>query len=147
MCSVLFGVNLGRCVTVLLCACRLQFSWIGESAIALWGYTAGSPVPGMGPDGTGGDQPRFTSILYNVAHEVGIWEKQSSFFFQAESCQTLIMGNMYVAREGLQWRHPEYLCVHVFARAAFTTVRERVSTSTVSMSVGCTGRGVVTSFV
>jgi hypothetical protein len=48
----------------------------------------------MGPDGTGGDQPRFTTIGYNFAHEVGIWEKQSSFFFQAKSCQTLIIGNM-----------------------------------------------------
>ena len=27
-----------------------EFRWIGESAIALWGFGAGSPVPGMGPD-------------------------------------------------------------------------------------------------
>lgn len=27
-----------------------EFRWLGESAIALWGYGAGSPIPGMGPD-------------------------------------------------------------------------------------------------
>ena len=25
-----------------------EFSWIGETAISQWGYTDGSPVPGMG---------------------------------------------------------------------------------------------------
>jgi hypothetical protein len=73
-----------------------QFSWIGDTVIALWGDTTGSGVDGYGWDGTQGTQPRFTSILNNFAHEFGIWEKQSSFFFQAKSCQTLIMGNMCV---------------------------------------------------
>ena len=27
-----------------------EFRWLGESGIALWGFGAGSPVPGMGPD-------------------------------------------------------------------------------------------------
>jgi hypothetical protein len=39
---------------------RSEFAWLGETCVALWGYTRGSPVPGMGPDTTGGDQPRGT---------------------------------------------------------------------------------------
>ena len=35
-------------------------------------------------------------MQYNFVHELGIWEKQSSFLFQAKSCQTLVMGNMCV---------------------------------------------------
>ena len=73
-----------------------EFAWIGDTAIAQWGYTSGvSAVPGMGWDGTDGNQPRFSNILYNFAHELGIWEKQSSFYFQAKSCQNLLRGNIF----------------------------------------------------
>ena len=72
-----------------------EFVWIGDTAIASWGYTSGTNVPGMGWDGTDGNQPRFNRILYNFVHELGIWEKQSSFYFQAKSCQNLIMGNIF----------------------------------------------------
>ena len=72
-----------------------EFVWIGDTAIAQWGYTSGANVTGMGWDGTDGNQPRFSRILYNFAHELGIWEKQSSFYFQAKSCQNLIMGNIF----------------------------------------------------
>jgi hypothetical protein len=34
---------------------------------------------------------------YNFVHELGIWEKQSSFYFQAKSCQNLLMGNVWVS--------------------------------------------------
>ena len=57
---------------------RNEFVWIGSTAIALWGDTKGTNVTGMGWDGTDGNQPRFIRILYNFAHELGIWEKQSS---------------------------------------------------------------------
>ncbi len=72
-----------------------EFVWIGDSAIAQWGYTSGANVTGMGWDGTDGNQPRYSRILYNFAHELGIWEKQSSFYFQAKSCQNLLMGNIF----------------------------------------------------
>ena len=72
-----------------------EFVWIGDSAIAQWGYTSGTDIPGMGWDGTDGNQPRYSRILYNFAHELGIWEKQSSFYFQAKSCQNLLMGNIF----------------------------------------------------
>lgn len=49
-----------------------EFAWIGDNTIAQWGNTAGSPVYGMGPDGTNGDQPRGSIIKGNWVHEVGI---------------------------------------------------------------------------
>ena len=39
---------------------RNEFVSIGESAVSQWGYTDGSPVPGMGLDATAGNQPRGT---------------------------------------------------------------------------------------
>lgn len=74
---------------------RNEFVWIGDTAIASWGYTSGSIVKGMGWDGTDGNQPRFNRILYNFVHELGIFEKQSSFYFQAKSCQNTIKGNIF----------------------------------------------------
>ena len=71
-----------------------EFVWIGDSAITQWGDTTGISFPNspndtttMGYDGTQGNQPRGTFIGYNFVHELGIWEKQSSFYFQAKSCQ------------------------------------------------------------
>ena len=64
---------------------RNEFVWIGSTAIALWGDTKGTNVTGMGWDGTDGNQPRFIRILYNFAHELGIWEKQSSLIISRQS--------------------------------------------------------------
>lgn len=47
-----------------------------------------------GPDGRGGDQPRGTVVTHNVAHEIGLFEKQSSFYFQAVSAQANISNNV-----------------------------------------------------
>lgn len=74
---------------------RNEFVWIGDTAIASWGYTTGSSVEGMGWDGTDGNQPRFNQIHHNFVHELGIFEKQSSFYFQAKSCQNNITGNIF----------------------------------------------------
>ena len=60
-----------------------EFSWLGASAIAGWGYTDEN-------DGMAGLQPRFTYILRNIAREIGIIEKQSSFWFQAKACLTQV---------------------------------------------------------
>lgn len=72
-----------------------EFVWIGDSAIASWGYTSGTEVYGFGWDGTDGNQPRGTQIVGNFVHELGIWEKQSSFYFQAKTCQTHIERNIF----------------------------------------------------
>lgn len=76
---------------------RNEFAWLGSTAIAQWGYTktVDESAPGMGWDGTDGNQPRFSNISYNFAHELGIWEKQSSFYTQAKSCQSLITNNIF----------------------------------------------------
>ena len=75
---------------------KCEFAWIGDSAIASWGYTSGIPkVPGAGWDGTDGNHPRFNQITLNLVREIGIWEKQSSFYFQAKSCMNNIQGNIH----------------------------------------------------
>ncbi len=75
----LSGYTRGAAIT------RSEFFNIGETAIASWGYTDGSPVPGMGFDATAGNQPRGTLVSQCLAHEVGQWTKQNSFIFQSES--------------------------------------------------------------
>lgn len=79
-----------------------ELSWIGGTAIAAWGSTTqgrgGGNVTlpeGVGIDGTTGNQPRGTKIMGNVIREVGMWQKQSSMFFQAQSCQTIIQNNLF----------------------------------------------------
>lgn len=40
------------------------------------------------------DCPRNTSITSNIAHDLGIWQKQSSFVFQALGAMTTIDSNI-----------------------------------------------------
>jgi hypothetical protein len=64
------------------------FEWLGGSAMAAWGDTSyamnanGSrtiPWP-RGPDARDGNQPIGTQILGNVINDIGIWQKQASFW-------------------------------------------------------------------
>jgi len=71
-----------------------EFLSIGETAISQWGFTDGSPVHGMGFDATGGEQPRGTLVKGNLVHEVGLWTKQNSFYFQSESFLNRIEDNV-----------------------------------------------------
>eukprot|EP01083_Nonionella_stella_P085976 238584_1 len=78
------------------------FEWIGDSCIASWGNTDGiifegysdQDVAQKGADGTNGQQPRHNEISYNFAHDLGIWEKQSSFYFQSVSCCNDVFNNI-----------------------------------------------------
>jgi len=79
-----------------------EFALVGESAIALWGFTeqgrGGGSVAlprGVGIDGTGGEQPRGTLIEGNIVREVGLVQKQASALFQATSCQTRVQRNVF----------------------------------------------------
>eukprot|EP01097_Dermamoeba_algensis_P009260 TRINITY_DN6454_c0_g1_i1.p1 TRINITY_DN6454_c0_g1~~TRINITY_DN6454_c0_g1_i1.p1 ORF type:complete len:324 (-),score=60.71 TRINITY_DN6454_c0_g1_i1:53-1024(-) len=45
-------------------------------------------------DGTSGDQPRYTQIVGNYIHELGIHEKQSSAYFQAKTCHSFVFNNI-----------------------------------------------------
>lgn len=58
------------------------------------GYTDGSPVPGMGFDATAGNQPRGTLVRGNLVHEVGLYTKQNSFYFQSESFNNTVEANV-----------------------------------------------------
>jgi len=80
-----------------------EFVFIGDSAIAAWGDTSYELNENksitvdykVGPDGRNGDQPRGTKILNNICHEIGLWQKQSSFWFQAVTAETLMQGNIF----------------------------------------------------
>jgi hypothetical protein len=89
---MLFGYN--KDATIL----NNQFAWTGETCVALWGKTTGAPggvmAEGMGPDGTAGEQPTNTLVAGNLAREFGVWEKQSSFFFQAKTGTTTLLRNI-----------------------------------------------------
>jgi len=88
--AVMFsGYNRGASIV------RSRFNWIGDSAIAAWGITdevGDEETHGM--DGTAGDFPLDTLIAENMAHELGIFEKQSSMWFQAVTAQSHIAGNV-----------------------------------------------------
>ena len=82
-----------------------EFAFIGDSAMAAWGDTSAAlnangtvTVPGgykVGPDGRGGEQPRGTIVRNNICHEIGLWQKQSSLWFQAVTAQTQLQNNIF----------------------------------------------------
>jgi hypothetical protein len=51
--------------------------------------------PAAGVDGTDGNHPRYTTVTGCTAREVGLYEKQSSFFVQAKTAQSTIKGNVF----------------------------------------------------
>ena len=65
-----------------------EFEWLGESAMAAWGYTNEW-------DGRDGRQPRETYVRRNIVREIGIYQKQSSAWFQAKSCNNYITDNVF----------------------------------------------------
>ena len=65
-----------------------ELTHIGDSPIALWGFTEGDdPLqpPGTGIDGSKGLQPRGVRIHQNLCHNYGFHQKQSSCVFIAKS--------------------------------------------------------------
>lgn len=82
------------------------FEWMGGSAIAAWGWTDELSDGGIhGVDGTGGDFPRYTLVQRNLFREIGVWEKQSSAFFQGKTAQTTLRENVVfnLARAGFNF--------------------------------------------
>jgi hypothetical protein len=63
-----------------------EFAWLGENGVALVGDTEGAPVAGWGPNGTAGNQPRGTRVLRNVAHELGVVNKQAMTTLATARC-------------------------------------------------------------
>lgn len=66
---------------------RNHFEWLGQNAIASWGRSNYF-------NGTDGNFPRGTIVTSNWAIEVGILQKQSSFYFQAETAETTLANNI-----------------------------------------------------
>ena len=77
---------------------RNEFAFLGASGVAAWGRTGqqdpldGSTINGW--DGTTGEQPRGVQYVENFVHEIGHYQKQSSAWFQAQSCLNNISGNL-----------------------------------------------------
>ena len=65
-----------------------EFIYTGDSAIAAVGTA-------QLIDGTAGNQPRGTKIIGNLMHEIGIFGKQTSAYFQSLACETQFMGNVF----------------------------------------------------
>jgi len=74
---------------------RCLFQYLGGSAIAAWGWTDEITDGGIhGIDGTDGDFPIYTRVTGNVFHQLGIWEKQASAFFQAKTARSHLQHNV-----------------------------------------------------
>lgn len=67
--------EIGTSFLIRSCRIACRFVWLGESAIASWGKTDGV-------DATAGSQPFGTRVLRNLCHEIGLYEKQTSCYFQ-----------------------------------------------------------------
>ena len=84
---------------------RNEFVRVGDSAIAAWGDTSECldanctlSLPRgvrMGPDARSGDVAHGTVVRANLAREIGMWQKQSSLWFQAVASRTSIYGNVF----------------------------------------------------
>ena len=78
------------------------FAFIGDNAMAAWGYTSAGSAPttvelppGIGYDGTGGQQPRGTKVFGNLVREIGLNERQSSAWSEAKACESHVKGNIF----------------------------------------------------
>jgi hypothetical protein len=86
---MLSGFNRAASVT------KSHFAWTGGTAVAAWGRTDEIGNNGNnGWDATAGDIPAGTVIADNIMRESGIWEKQSSCFFQAKTAATTLLRNL-----------------------------------------------------
>lgn len=75
-----------------------DFSYLGGNAVACWGYTnetKGDNHPHAGVDGTDGNHPRYTTVTGCTAREIGLYEKQSSFFVSAKAAQSVVLRNVF----------------------------------------------------
>jgi hypothetical protein len=84
-----------------------DFAYLGGNAVASWGYTnetdsdPGRPgiklenAPAAGIDGTDGEHPLRTTVQNCSAREVGLYEKQSSFFIQAKTAESRVLSNVF----------------------------------------------------
>jgi Right handed beta helix region len=101
--------------------------WTGGSAMAAWGRTDEISDGGVhGFDATSGDFPQRTTVSSNLVTETGVWEKQSSCWFQAKAAQTTLVGNVCfnLGRAGLNFNDGLGGGDEVHFNAVFNTNRE-----------------------
>ena len=129
-----------------------EFSWIGDSGITLWGITVGidlsylykdnsitNNTSGVSVDsnviltdgfdeGNKQEQPRFIHIIENIGHELGIWKKQSSFFFSAKSCENIVAYNIgyNVPKASIEFNDGFGGNSKIYKNLLFNNVRENV---------------------
>ena len=66
---------------------RNEFGYIGDNVMAGVGFTDHD-------DGTNGLQPRYTYIEENYVYHIGLYQLQSSMWFQARSCLNSLTANI-----------------------------------------------------
>lgn len=115
------GHNRGAAVT------QNTFSWIGDNAVVVWGRTnetAANPLEGF--DGTDGNHPQGTIVDGNVIREIGIYEKQSGWFFQAKAAETVVSNNVMfnAPRNGITFNDPFAGGDLITGNLAFSAMRE-----------------------
>jgi hypothetical protein len=81
---MLSGYNRGATVA------HCDFAYLGQSAIASWGFTDAE----LSNEGLRGDFPRGTVIKHNWCHDIGLLQKQSSFYFQAITAEATLSSNV-----------------------------------------------------
>ena len=115
-----------------------DFAYIGSTAIASWGYTnetdadPGRPgihlenAPFAGVDMTDGQHPRYNRVEGCTAREVGLYEKQSSFYMQAKTMYSTLTGNVFFngPRAGINFNDGSGGGDEVSHNLVFSTCRE-----------------------
>ena len=81
--NALFFSNFVRNASVL----NSEFAFTGNDGITMIGSTEQI-------DGTGGDQPRFSTISQNLLHEIGVYQKQATPIWQSLACASNISNNV-----------------------------------------------------
>ena len=71
-------------------------------------------APQAGIDGTDGEHPRFTTVSSCVGREIGLYEKQSSFFIMAKSSENVVRGNVFFNGQVIPLPLSLYLPLFVF---------------------------------
>jgi hypothetical protein len=81
-----------------------EISWIGDNAMSAFGSmdtcldancSRKLPYP-SGVDGRQGNQPRYTRVISNLVHEVGMMQKQSGAWAQHLTAATHLEGNIFL---------------------------------------------------
>eukprot|EP00912_Choanoflagellata_sp_UC4_P000607 UC4_evm1s378 len=104
-----------------------HFRWTGNTAIAAWGRTDEITDKGIyGWDGTSGNFPWKTKVEGNIIRETGVWEKQSSCWFQAKTAETTLTRNLCfnLARAGFNFNDGFGGGDHVYNNLIFNSNRE-----------------------